>query len=160
GWEQQRLRTSRGMAECGLSNLRVSDELWAIIAPLIPPELTKPNGGRPWRISDRVALTAILFVLKSGIPWEMLPKEMGCGSGMTPGAACITGNELGPGDGYTVCSCRASRRLDASTGSEVPSIARVCRLQADANRRTRTRRIAGNVAPNVTSLSTASVHPS
>ena len=29
------------------------------------------------------ALTGILFVLKSGIPWEMLPQEMGCGSGMT-----------------------------------------------------------------------------
>jgi transposase len=25
----------------------------------------------------------MLFVLKTGIPWEMLPKEMGCGSGMT-----------------------------------------------------------------------------
>ncbi len=32
---------------------------------------------------DRAALTGILFVLKSGIPWEMLPREMGCGSGMT-----------------------------------------------------------------------------
>ena len=32
---------------------------------------------------DRAALTGILFVLKSGIPWEMLPPEMGCGSGMT-----------------------------------------------------------------------------
>jgi transposase len=29
------------------------------------------------------ALTGVVFVLKSGIPWEMLPKEMGCGSGMT-----------------------------------------------------------------------------
>ena len=28
-------------------------------------------------------MTGILFVLKSGIPWEMLPQEMGCGSGMT-----------------------------------------------------------------------------
>jgi transposase len=27
--------------------------------------------------------TGILFVLKSGIPWEMLLQEMGCGSGMT-----------------------------------------------------------------------------
>lgn len=34
-------------------------------------------------MSDRAALTGILFVLRSGIPWEMLPKEMGCGSGMT-----------------------------------------------------------------------------
>ncbi len=32
---------------------------------------------------DREALSGILFVLRSGIPWEMLPKEMGCGSGMT-----------------------------------------------------------------------------
>jgi transposase len=30
-----------------------------------------------------VAKSGILFVLKSGIPWEMLPREMGCGSGMT-----------------------------------------------------------------------------
>ncbi len=34
-------------------------------------------------MDDRAALTGILFVLKTGIPWEMLPKEMGCGSGMT-----------------------------------------------------------------------------
>ncbi len=32
---------------------------------------------------SRAALTGIVFVLKSGIPWEMLPQEMGCGSGMT-----------------------------------------------------------------------------
>ncbi len=60
----------------------VSDALWAVVEPLIPPEPPKPKGGRP-RLSDRAAPTGILFVLKSGIPWEMLPMEMGCGSGMT-----------------------------------------------------------------------------
>lgn len=60
----------------------VSDELWALVVPLLPPEPPKPKGGRP-RISDRAALNGIIFVLKSGIPWEMLPLEMGCGSGMT-----------------------------------------------------------------------------
>jgi transposase len=60
----------------------VSDDLWAIVAPLLPPEPPKPKGGRP-RIADRACLTGILFVLKSGIPWEMLPQELGCGSGMT-----------------------------------------------------------------------------
>ena len=34
-------------------------------------------------MDDRAALSGIVFVLKSGIPWEMLPKEMGCGSGST-----------------------------------------------------------------------------
>ena len=61
----------------------VSDELWQIIEPLLPEESPKkPKGGRP-RIDNRAALTGIVFVLKSGIPWEMLPQEMGCGSGIT-----------------------------------------------------------------------------
>jgi transposase len=60
----------------------VSDELWETIEPLLPPEPPKPKGGRP-RINDRAALAGVIFVLKSGIPWEMLPKEMGCGSGST-----------------------------------------------------------------------------
>ncbi len=60
----------------------VTDELWEVIEPLLPPEPPKSKGGRP-RVDDRAALTGILFVLKTGIPWEMLPQEMGCGSGVT-----------------------------------------------------------------------------
>jgi transposase len=60
----------------------VTDELWTVVEPLLPKQPPKPKGGRP-RVNDRAALTGILFVLKSGIPWEMLPQEMGCGSGMT-----------------------------------------------------------------------------
>ena len=60
----------------------VPDALWDRIAPLIPLERPKPQGGRP-RVDDRAALTGILFVLKTGIGWEYLPQEMGCGSGMT-----------------------------------------------------------------------------
>ena len=60
----------------------VRDELWEIIKPLIPARKERLKGGRP-PISDRAALTGIIFVLKTGIPWEDLPQEMGCGSGMT-----------------------------------------------------------------------------
>ncbi len=59
----------------------VTDELWAAIEPLLPSEPPKPRGGRP-RCDDRAVLAGIIFVLRSGIPWEMLPREMGC-SGMT-----------------------------------------------------------------------------
>jgi transposase len=60
----------------------LTDELWATIEPLLPVHVPSPNGGHP-RVSDRAALTGILFVLQTGIPWEYLPKELGCGCGMT-----------------------------------------------------------------------------
>jgi transposase len=60
----------------------VTDDLWAAVEPLIPKRPPRPKGGRP-PVDDRQALTGILFVLKTGIPWEYLPPEMGCGSGMT-----------------------------------------------------------------------------
>lgn len=59
----------------------VTDDLWAAIKPLLPPEPPKSKGGQP-RCDDRAALGGIIFVLRSGIPWEMLPGELGC-SGMT-----------------------------------------------------------------------------
>jgi transposase len=62
----------------------LDDELWERIEPLLPPP--KPRRFRyPGRkpIENRAALTGILFVLKTGIGWEYLPQEMGCGSGMT-----------------------------------------------------------------------------
>ena len=59
----------------------VDDELWATVAPLLPKHVQRPKGGKP-PADDRVCLTGILFVLKTGIAWEDFPCEMGC-SGMT-----------------------------------------------------------------------------
>src|SRR5207253_4969689 len=58
------------------------DELWELIRPLIPPHSPQPKGGRPF-LDDRKVLTGIIVVLKTGIPWEELPQEMGCGCGMS-----------------------------------------------------------------------------
>src|SRR5215210_6746439 len=60
----------------------VSDELWRIVEPLLPAKPSRSRGGRP-RVPDRAVLSGIVFVLRSGIPWRMLPKEMGFGSGIT-----------------------------------------------------------------------------
>jgi transposase len=65
-----------------MSKPLVSDELWATVRPLLPPERPRPKGGRP-RVPDRAALAGIIFVLRTGCPWEWLPKELGCGSGVT-----------------------------------------------------------------------------
>jgi transposase len=62
----------------------IDDDLWIRIEPLLPKRRRRDRryaGRKP--IPDRAVLTGILFVLRSGIPWNMLPREMGCGSGTT-----------------------------------------------------------------------------
>ncbi|AUT65077.1 IS5 family transposase [Paraburkholderia terrae] len=62
----------------------LDDELWALIDPLLPPP--KPRRSRyPGRkpLDDRAVLTGILFILQTGLRWDLLPREMGCGSGMS-----------------------------------------------------------------------------
>jgi transposase len=67
-----------------MAGLLLDDELWRVIEPLLPPPRPRRfryPGRKP--LDRRKALTGILFVLKTGIPWEDLPQEMGCGSGMS-----------------------------------------------------------------------------
>ena len=62
----------------------LDDDLWQLIEPLLPEPKARRfrfPGRKP--VDNRKALTGILFVLKTGIGWEDLPQEMGCGSGMT-----------------------------------------------------------------------------
>ena len=64
-----------------MAKLLVTDELWELVEPILPKHVPSPKGGKP-RTPDRVCLTGILFVLKTGIQWEDFPHEMGC-CGMT-----------------------------------------------------------------------------
>jgi transposase len=52
----------------------LSDEQWARIEPLLPPE--KPLTGRP-SISHRRFFNAILWLVRTGAPWRDLPAEHG-----------------------------------------------------------------------------------
>lgn len=70
-----------------MSQPLVTDDLWEVIAPLLPAPFPRKRdrhrrGGRP-STDDRKVLAGIVFVLKTGVPWESLPQEMGCGCGMT-----------------------------------------------------------------------------
>ena len=62
----------------------LDERLWEIIEPLLPrPKRRRKRhpGRKP--VEHRKALSAILFVLKTGLAWELLPQELGWGSGMT-----------------------------------------------------------------------------
>jgi transposase len=65
-----------------MAKKRVSETLWKAIAPLLPKPKPSPKGGRP-PVPNRACLEGIIFVLKSGMPWQMLPTRLGYGSGST-----------------------------------------------------------------------------
>ncbi len=75
----------------------ISDELWALVEPLLPVPGLKLKPGRP-RVPDRQALCGILFVLHTGIQWEYLPQELGFGSGMACWRRLAAWNEAGVWD--------------------------------------------------------------
>ena len=102
----------------------VADKLWEGLEPLLPEKPPKPKGGRP-RIDERAALTGILFVLKSAIPWEMLPRGDGVrlwhdlllatAQGMAPG-----GGGVGPAPREDGGCSTASAKPMRSTGRGRP----------------------------------------
>ncbi len=64
-----------------MAKVLVDDALWELIEPHLPRPKPRRTG-RP-RVPDRAALTGIIFVLQTGMPWEYLPQQLGCGSGVT-----------------------------------------------------------------------------
>ena len=128
----------------------VPEALWEAIEPLLPKEPPKPKGGRP-RVPNRAPLGGIVFVLRTGCPWRLLPTELGCGSGTTCWRRLRDWQQAGVwqrlherllnwlGDEAAIDWSRSS--LDSLS----------VRAKRGANRRGRTRSTAASSAPNTTS---------
>ncbi|MFC7242662.1 IS5 family transposase [Catellatospora aurea] len=53
----------------------LTDAMWAVLEPLMPVR-DRSRGGRPRRWDDRLILDSILFVLRGGCPWRMIPHDL------------------------------------------------------------------------------------
>jgi transposase len=98
-----------------MAQLLVRDDLWELVEPLLPKFARGPKGGHP-PVDNRVCLTGILFVLKTGIPWEDFPQEMGC-SGMTLWNRLADWNKAGVWQqihGLMLSKLRAADKIDFS----------------------------------------------
>ena len=138
--------------EDAMGKLLVPDELWALVEPILPKHPYLPGVGKP-RVPDRVCLTGILFVLKTGIPWEAFPQELGC-CGMT------LWNRLDEWRRARVWQALHRLLLDKLRGAEEIDFARVVvdsasvRAVHGGKKRDRTPWTAGNAAPSITWSST------
>ena len=131
----------------------VSDELWSIIEPLLPPPKER-NFRYPGRkpMDQRKVLTGIVYILKTGIPWEMLPQELGFGTGMTCWRYLHAWQEKDIWKKIHVAllsKLRGAEKIDFSRAIVDSSSVRAV---LGGPKRGRTPRIAGKRAPNTTSL--------
>lgn len=142
-----------------MAKLLLPDDLWSHIAPLLPPSRPRPKGGRP-PVPNRAALTGILLVLRTGLPWEYLPAEMGCGSGMSCWRRLRDWHEAGVWTALhrvLLEHMAQAGQLDWSRASlDSTSVA----AKKGDLKRGRTPRTVASRAPGATSLSTVAEHRS
>ena len=100
------------------------------------------------RVSDRAALTGILFVLRTGIQWEMLPPEMGCGSGITCWRRLRDWQEAGVWDGLRRELLRRLRAADRIDWSRACMDSASLAAKRGVTRQGRTRPIEAGLARN------------
>jgi putative transposase len=74
--QRSRLRSPNNRTTTGF---RISDELWAVLQPLLPVHVNthRFGGGRP-RVPDRPCADAIFYVLRTGCQWHALDQTELC----------------------------------------------------------------------------------
>lgn len=130
----------------------LTDALWSVIEPGLPRVKPSPLGGRP-RASDRACLSGILFVLKTGIPWEDLPAEFGC-CGMTCWRRLRDWQKAGVWAGVHRVLLAMLHEAGQIDWSRALLDSATVRAVGGANKPARIPRIAVNRAENITSLRT------
>jgi transposase len=136
-----------------MAKILVDDRLWSHIEPLLPPPKRRRRrypGRKP--LDNRKVLTGILFVLKTGIPWEYLPTELGCGSDMTCWRRLHTWQRAGVWHRLhevLLVQLQAADRLDWSRAIVDSSSIRALR---GGKKRVRIRRIDGSWGASITSF--------
>lgn len=133
----------------------LDDDLWTLIEPLLPspkPRRFRYPGRKP--ITNRQALTGILFVLRTGIPWELLPKEMGCGSGVSCWRRLRDWQAAGVWQKVHERMLDELRRADELDLSRVAADSGTVRAVGAGEKRDRTPRIDANPAASIISRPT------
>jgi transposase len=53
----------------------VPDQLWQLVAPLLPLPPRPPYGGRRRTVPDRSCFAAIVYMARTSTPWRLLPAK-------------------------------------------------------------------------------------
>lgn len=116
-----------GVARARRKPWEISEELWAVIEPLLPKHERRFRHPGRKRIDDRKTLQGVLFVLYTGIQWEYLPQEVGFGSGPTCRRRPAEWQRPGCGRNSSGCCWTGCGRRIAWTSLASPSMPRRCR---------------------------------
>jgi transposase len=141
--------------------LVLDDELWKLIEPILPPPKRRRRrfpGRKPK--DNRSVLTGIIFVLKTGIGWEYLPQEMGCGSGMTCWRRLRDWQRRGVWDKIHKVLLDRLQEADKIDWSRAVVDSASVRAAFGGRKRAPIPRIAGKKAPNTTSSRMGTAFPS
>lgn len=126
----------------------VSDDLWRLVEPLLPPEKPPKSPGRP-RVPNKVCLAAIMFVLKTGAQWKAVPKEWGL-DGTTAWRRFVAWRESGVWDKVFMRSLSELQRQGRIHWTEAMLDASMVPAPRGALTRGQTRRIAESLARSAT----------